>query len=226
MATGSPPPSGPAPGRESRLTVPLWVPDLSKLADRRAADVPADAAGNVEAALRACFQSVGFRVLSSSSPSDPRAGGRARFGLIAERDLEPVLSSSRHLVAIWGLVGCGIVLGVVDAIVVGSVVVAVPWIGIFAAGAILLRVRVGGAYTSDVIVAVVRGTGNSPTGASAPVGVTWYGGRVRSEGVMGPWRGRVPVQVSSTIPVTAALDWIAREFRRRMGLPAELHAAS
>ena len=107
-------------------------------------------------------------------------------GLIAERRVRRVATGTSMRVSIAVLVGAGVGLGALDMIIAGSVIYALPWVGVAAVGAFLLWLRYGRTYQSEVMEVLVAVAPTSPgrssiqTGSGRTAEVVWRVGRIRS----------------------------------------------
>jgi hypothetical protein len=106
--------------------------------------------------------------------------------LVGERKVRRVATSASMRASIAVLLGAGIGLGGLDMIIIGSVLYALPWVGVAGVGAFLLWLRYGRTYQSEVIGVSVAlsppADGNAPTDTSVgrTAEVAWRVGRIRS----------------------------------------------
>jgi hypothetical protein len=139
--------------------------------------------------------------------------------ILAERNIVRVTMSSTRALPLVALVAAGVVLGLTDWLVTNNFLVIFPWVGAFAVAAFVFRLRVGGAYLSELIRVDVRAVPpSSPTGA-VTVATIWGAGRVRSEGEMGPEHERTVTRIDPLIPLTDHVAFAVQETSRRLGHP-------
>jgi hypothetical protein len=140
--------------------------------------------------------------------------------IVAERNVVRVTMSAARAIPVGVLVTAGLVLGLTDWLVTGYLLVVFPWIGAFAVGAFLLRLRMGGAYLSELIMVEVRpvpasGSGPATEKAEVPsVTTLWGAGRARTEGELGPERKRVMTRAEPMIPLRDSITFVVHEASR------------
>jgi len=143
--------------------------------------------------------------------------------IVGERKLRKDITDLRILEALSVVVAGGGVLGVFDALVTASWLVAPVWVGAFGLVAVLFWYVFGRSYQSDALVAFIkadRSAGSSPGSPVGPVSstlVTWLAGHVRSEirGAPSP-KTRHIARFQEAAGVVSTLAYVVREFQARV----------
>ncbi|HXW67214.1 MAG TPA: hypothetical protein VEL82_05005 [Thermoplasmata archaeon] len=197
---------------------PLYVADPASFPYRQTIRLALAPGASVEARVRSVFAADGFENLALVAPDGgfPPTLGAPVAG---ERNFRRGPASRRKRVAIVGIFGCGLALGVLDALLFSDPLYGLPWAGLAAVFAVLLWWAFGRAYESDVVV-VMAGSLKPPP-AAAPPGtgaVTVWGGHVRSEVFSGTARrARDAVEI---LPELSALLSVKDVVRALQGGPA------
>lgn len=124
--------------------------------------------------VRDVLRDHGFRV--SSLPYELRLSTsegsltEVREVQIAERNLRRGPTNPPALHAVLALVGAGLVLGILETYLAGSVVYALPWVVATLAFSLVLWLRYGRTFESDVIVATARDTSEASDRSLAAAG--------------------------------------------------------
>ncbi len=219
MSAGSDPARPVAPtGAPGRWMAGLRTPGIARFPYRRRIRIASPDAERVAGEIEATLRHIRFHV-------DVRTGAeRGSPGvtttLIAERNVVRVPISIARALPLVALVGGGVVLGLVDWLVTNQFLVLFPWIAAFAIAAFVFRLRIGGAYLSELIVVEVVPLASSSGGGAPSVGTIWGAGRARSEGEMGPEHERTVVRITPLIPLADNIAFVVQETSRRLAAPA------
>jgi hypothetical protein len=174
----------------------------------------------IAAALLQAAGSEGFAPVESSLAGS--AGVRSvtpsprRKSLVAERNVRRVPTGPVMRTAAAVVLGAGAALGGLDAYIVGVPILAGPWIGAAGLAVLLLWIRYGQNYESEVIAAAILISPPGPpgrTGGGDPKGgknVLWSAGRVRSVAFAGN-RTAIAV-VDCPVSLMEALVQVVRRF--------------
>ena len=177
--------------------------------------------GGLDNAIRDVVISGGFNVVQSTiaAPGESTGPpGKPAVGtLVAERKVRRVATSRSMSFSMAVLLAAGVGLGALDVLVGGSWTYAVPWVLVAGIGSLLLWLRYGRSYESEVVAVSLLPL---PTGASRPAEaesrpreslLLWSAGRVRSVAFAGV---RLAVDVKDC-PVTLmdALAQMVRQFQ-------------
>jgi hypothetical protein len=225
------PPPG-APPASGLFGLPrLLIPELALFPYRQKIPVVSGGIDRTSRLIRESLSNQGFAVGGAASPVvSVRASSlqsRPISLIVAERNVRHDSAGLSLHVTIWALVGCGVVLGVVDSDVIGSWVILVPWVTAFAAMAFVFWYAFGRCYRSEVVMVVLEPEGGSsvstvgvPGVASSPHTVTWFAGRVRSEtrNAAEP-NSRRPVRVDPALDLVRVLADLIKDFKKRMDGP-------
>jgi hypothetical protein len=157
----------------------------------------------------------------------PLADGVVPAVIVAERNLVPVPMSLARAMPLLALLAAGAVLGIVDYFVTNNLLFLFPWIAAFGIAALIFRLRIGGAYLSELILVEVRPMPATTPGVGPSVGTQWGAGRARSEGEMGPEHERTVVRIDPMIPLADHIAFVVQETSRELaGGPTVRPAAS
>ncbi len=147
--------------------------------------------------------------LGSGNPVGPGEPGE----LYAERHVRRVAAGRPVRASIAALVGAGAALGGLDAYVVGSMILAAPWVAAGVFVALFLWLRYGRSYESEVVgVALLPPEAGSP---GEQPGVVWTAGRIRSV-TLGGSRAAVEV-VDCPVALMEALSRMVHRFESEVG---------
>jgi hypothetical protein len=212
MTAGSgptPPPGTQAPGR---FMASIRWPSVARYPYRRRIRIGTPAAAPVAEEIEATLRKLRFRVEVHPTPGAPPG----TVSILAERNVVQVSMSLARALPLLTLIAAGVVLGIVDWLVTNQFIVVFPWIGAFAIAAFVFRLRIGGAYLSELIFVEVQ-----PLPARAPsnapsVGTVWGAGRARSEGEMGPEHERTVVKITPLIPLADVIAFVVQETSRHL----------
>jgi hypothetical protein len=201
----------------------LRPPAVSEFPYRRRIRIANASAARVAEEIEATLRRLRFyvEVRSIRSPTGADAGTL----IVAERNVVRVTMSLARAVPLLALVAAGVVLGITDWLVTNEFLVVFPWIGAFAVAAFVFRLRVGGAYLSELIEVEVRPMPGDTDGSAPSVATLWGAGRARSEGEMGPEHERTVVRIDRLIPLTDHVTFVVQETSRRLGRAPSSEAA-
>jgi hypothetical protein len=129
-----------------------------------------------------------FTIVESSlaQGADRAALGRASGSLVAERNIRRAETSVPMRMSMVVLLAAGVALGALDAYVVGTVILATPWVGTGGAIALYMWFRFGRSYESEVVTvailapAAVSDARPGTDSTKEPTRLLWTAGRVRS----------------------------------------------
>ncbi len=210
---GPHPPAGAvAPGR---FVADLRWPSVAAFPYRRRIRIGTPAAAPVAQEIEATLRKLRFAVQVRPIPGGPPEA----VSILGERNLVQVSMSVARALPLVTLIAAGVVLGVTDWLVTNQFYVVFPWIGAFAIAAFLFRLRIGGAYLSELILVEVRPLPASGSATAASVGTIWGAGRARSEGEMGPQHERIVVKIAPLIPLSDVMAFAVQETGRHLGRP-------
>jgi hypothetical protein len=213
MSTGSGPPSPPGSAAPGRFMADLRWPGVSSFPYRRRIRIGTPSASQVADEIEATLQNLRFSV-----EVRPMAGGPPdSVSILGERNLVQVSMSPARALPLITLIAAGAVLGLTDWLVTNQFYVVFPWIGAFAVVAFVLRLRIGGAYLSELILVEVRPLPPAAPGTAPSVGTIWGAGRARSEGEMGPQHERTVVKMTPLIPLSDIVAFAVQETTRHLG---------
>jgi len=212
------PPSAAA-RRPGRHTGPLRSAEQISLPVGQSVRAPIRPEGGLDNAIRDVVISGGFNVVQSTiaAPGESTGPpGKPAVGtLVAERKVRRVATSRSMSFSMAVLLAAGVGLGALDVLVGGSWTYAVPWVLVAGIGSLLLWLRYGRSYESEVVAVSLLPL---PTGASRPAEaesrpgeslLLWSAGRVRSVAFAGV---RLAVDVKDC-PVTL-MDTLAQMVRQ------------
>jgi hypothetical protein len=222
--------SGPPRPTGGTAAAPRWMaylrtPPLAKFPYRRRIRIASASAPNVVQEVESILRRIRFTV--EVRPPAPSAGPEAPTVILAERNVVRVSMSFARAIPLLTLIGAGAVLGIVDWLVTNQFLVLFPWVGAFAIAAFVFRLRIGGAYLSELILVEVRPMAGATPNAGPTVGTQWGAGRARSEGEMGPEHERTVVRIDPMIPLTDNVAFVVQETSRHLvRAPAPVPAQS
>jgi hypothetical protein len=193
----------------------LRWPAISRFPYRRRIRIGTPSATLVADEIEATLRKLGFSVEVRPTPGGPPES----VSILGERNLVQVSMSLARALPLVTLLAAGVVLGVTDWLVTNLFFVVFPWIGAFAVAAFLLRLRIGGAYLSELLLVEVRPLSAAPPATAAMVGTMWGAGRARSEGEMGPQHERIITKISPLIPLSDMVAFAVQETTRHLGRP-------
>jgi hypothetical protein len=215
MAAGPGASSTLGPAAPGRFMAGLRWPALERFPYRRRIRIATVSSGRVAEEIQATLRKQRFyvevRPLTVASPES--------VSILGERNIVPVTMSLARAVPLLTLLAAGIVLGVVDWLITNAFWVLFPWIAAFGVAALIFRLRIGGAYLSEMILVEVKPLPPSGTSA-ASVGTLWGAGRARSEGEMGPEHERIVVKITPLIPLSDNVAFVVQEASRHLGRTA------
>jgi hypothetical protein len=190
----------------------LRWPAVTSFPYRRRIRIGTPSAARVAEEIEATLRKLRFHVEFHPTPGVAPES----VSILAERNVVPVSMSLARAVPLLTLIAAGVVLGITDWLVTNQFIVVFPWIAAFAIAAFVFRLRIGGAYLSELIFVEVR-----PLPAMAPsnapsVGTIWGAGRARSEGEMGPQHERTIVKITPLIPLTDVIAFAVQETSRQL----------
>jgi hypothetical protein len=212
MTAGSGPPSPPGPAGPGRFMANLRWPGVDRYPYRRRIRIGTPSAPPVAQEIEATLRRLRFHVEVHSAPGGPSNS----VSILGERNVVPVSMSLARAMPLLTLIGAGVVLGVVDWLVTNQFIVVFPWVGAFAIAAFVFRLRIGGAYLSELIFVEVRPLPAMPPSNAPSVGTVWGAGRARSEGEMGPEHERTVVKITPLIPLSDIVAFVVQETSRHL----------
>jgi hypothetical protein len=222
MSTGSGPPSPHGPAAPRRFMADLRWPAVSRFPYRRRIRIGTPSATRVADEIEATLRNLRFRVEVRASPG----GDADSVSILGERNLVQVSMSLTRALPLVTLIAAGAVLGLTDWLVTNQFYVVFPWIGAFAVAAFVFRLRIGGAYLSELILVEVRPLPATPPSTPSSVGTIWGAGRARSEGEMGPQHERIVVKITPLIPLSDIVAFVVQETSRHLARAAAPTRAS
>jgi hypothetical protein len=198
--------------------LPLHLdPDLH-LPLRQEVRLPSLPPAQLAVAVRSTLDAAGFAIVSGFGVRRPGVpdgshGSPPPYEGYGERGRTMVPMSSASKTSVYTILGAGLGLGIFDAVSIGAPLVAFPWVGGAVAITILLWLRYGRSFQSDVVAVVLRPT--RATAPTAPEGtmVVLLGGRVRSDVRAGDRTGH---SAAAAPAVARALGQLARELERQL----------
>lgn len=214
------------PTRELRRAAPLRYADRLRLPVGQQISIPIRSPDSVAQGILSAVSGGGFAVVEAnwtSLPGSPAPDGDRFSGgsLIAERKVRRVRTATSMRVSIAVLLGAGVGLGGLDVLIIGSVVYALPWVAVAAAGAFVLWLRYGRTYESEVIAvsasvssAALEGETVDSSGRPSAA-VAWSVGRIRSVAFAGA-RAAVDV-VDCPVSLMETLVRAVRQFQSGAG---------
>ena len=222
----------PPPPRPVEGLPPLSSVDRYPLPVSQTVVLPPGALPRASRVATSLLQTGGFTLVPrprdpEHADAEPNAEGDVVY---AERSALRVATHISMLATVGVLVGAGISLGAVDALVFGNLLYAAPWIAVGVVGASVLWWKYGRGYESELVAVHVltvahgaRPLGESP--ATSPVGeVMWSAGRVRS--VLFAGTRTVVGVVDCPIPLMRTLGAMARRFEAEISAPPVAHLAA
>ncbi len=216
MSSGPGPPSPAGPAAPGRFLVGLRWPATSRFPYRRRIRIGTPAPDPVAREIEETLKRLRFHV-----EVRPTRGAPPGFtSILAERNVVPVSMSAARAAPLLTLIAAGVVLGVTDWFVTNQFYVIFPWVGAFAIAAFVFRLRIGGAYLSELVLVEVRPLPAAGPSAVASVGTVWGAGRARSEGEMGPEHERIVVKITPLIPLSDVVAFAVQETSRHLGRAA------
>lgn len=216
MSTGSGPPSPPGPATPRRFMADLRWPSIARFPYRRRIRIGTPSATQVADEIEATLRKLRFNVEVRPTPGGPPES----VSILGERNLVQVSMNLARALPLVTLVAAGVVLGLTDWLVTNQFYVVFPWVGAFAVAAFVLRLRIGGAYLSELILVEVRPLPATPPSTAPTVGTIWGAGRARSEGEMGPQHERIVVKFAPLIPLSDIVAFAVQETSRHLGRSA------
>lgn len=211
------------PPRQIRGLAPVSSVDGLALPVRQEMTIPFETAEVLRSAAARALSAGGFEVV------DARASGRVRKAatlaaetpgqIYAERNVRRAPTHASMRLAIVVIVGAGVALGALDALLVGTVVYGFIWVAAAVLVAGVLWVRYGRTFVSEVAEVRLAGPGGSmPTGPTGRVGssrVVLSGGRIRS--IFFDGRRTAVSVVDCPVPLMEALAAVAHRFEEELG---------
>src|SRR5208282_811884 len=211
--------------RKSVNAAPLRSVDRLPLPVGQKVPVPLQTRDKVVSAVSSAVGLGGFTLVESSLGQSPGSGTALPLGdageLYAERNVRRVATGRPVRASIAVLVGAGAALGGLDAYVVGSVILAAPWVAAGVFVALFLWLRYGRSYESEVVAVALLAPAAMPPGPAdgAPPSdlsaVVWTAGRVRSITYAGA-RTAVAV-VDCPVSLMEALARMVHQFQSEVG---------
>ena len=188
--------------------------------------VPLGSVGRVSTVASALLQQGRFTLITL--PREPVPGNPgspvADAPIFAERSAQRMATHISMLATVGVLVGAGVSLGAVDALVFGNVLYALPWVAVGVVGAGVLWWRYGRGYESEVVAMhftetlPAAGPSGPATTVSGGVEAVWSAGRVRS--VLFAGTRTVVGVVDCPISLMRTLGGIARRFEAELAAPS------
>ena len=221
-----------APPRPVEGLPPLRSVDRYALPVRQKVILPPGTVERVSAVAASLLQTGGFTLVrlpstTSAEDGDSQTAGHAVF---AERSAQRVATHISMLATVGVLIGAGIGLGGVDALVLGNVIYALPWVAVGIAGAGILWWRYGRGYESELVAMHITSpapetrTPADGSGVIAGGEAEWSAGRVRSVLFAGT---RTVVGVGDCpISLMRTLGALARRFEAELTPAAKVRASS
>jgi hypothetical protein len=213
MSAGSGPPSPPGPAPPRRFLAELRWPSVSRFPYRRRIRIAAPSATRVAEEIEATLRKLEFSVQARPTPAGPPES----VSILGERNVVRVSMSLSRALPLVTLLAAGVVLGATDWLVTNLFYVVFLWIGAFGVAAFVVRLRIGGAYLSELVLVEVRPLPATAPATAATVGTIWGAGRARSEGEMGPQHERTVVKFTPLIPLSDIVAFAVQETSRRLG---------
>jgi hypothetical protein len=200
---------------------PLRSPGEISLPVSKRVLVTASSLPALDGAVVAALTSGGFAAVRESaethSESDElsvQSGTPSHFG---ERRVRRVATSSSIKASVGILIAAGALLGVIDAFVVGSAVLLIPWLGVGLGASGFIWLRYGRTYQSELIAVVPVPTppSDEADGPAAAVTLLWSVGRIRSVGYGGS-RTSLGVQ-DCPVALIETFTSVVRKFESELG---------
>ena len=201
---------------------PLRSPGEIALPVSKRVLLPTSNPPTVRAAVTKALESGGFTPVAD--PPVARGDGgelSVHEGLephFGERRVRRTATSSSTRASMSVLIASGALLGLLDAFVVGSAILLIPWVGVGVGAAGFIWLRYGRTYQSEVIAVVPVSTtagSDDPGGPANPPGLLWSVGRVRSVGYAG---SRTTVGVPDCpVSLIDTLTAVVRRFDSELG---------
>ena len=209
MTEAQPPPKG-------RLGRPLGMEYMSAaLPLRQEVALRVDLGNRIEAMALSVVEEAAFVHFDAADGKWSGIGSEARPSLLwaGERGLRRRGTSSSTRDPMIVVFVAGIILGSLDAYIVGSVLVGAYWVLGGAGVAGLFWLRFGGTYESDIVSVMVFRPGHSTGPIPPAVTVVYSAGRIQSN-IQATLR--VPAVVNAPLRLAREVGSFAREFQRRV----------
>ncbi len=176
-------------------------------------------------AVTKALASGGFAPIAASPGARGEGGELPVQGEIepqyGERRVRRTATSSSTRASMAVLIASGALLGLLDAFVVGSAILLIPWLGVGVGAAGFIWLRYGRTYESEVIAvapALTTSASDDPVDSSGSPALVWSVGRVRSVGYAG---SRTAVGVPDCpVSLIDTLTAVARRFDSELGEPS------